>query len=342
MNHSFLMLPKKRQISKALVLGSNSFAGATTINACLSLGISVWGISRSQELSEVMCSYSRNSNINSFKFKQIDINNDLESLIDLINSVKPDAILDFAGQGMVAQSWKNPDQWYQTNILAKSKLHKVLLDNPHLQAYIRISTPEVYGSSDKLLTEVAPYNPSTPYAVSHAATDMSLAAFFKQYNFPVMTSRFSNFYGPGQQLYRIVPRTMLAAMGHGKLTLDGGGTSVRSFIYSTDIANGILATLLNGVLGETYHFSSDEFVSIRELVDSISDVMEVDTKSFCQDGPDRMGKDAAYLMNAKKACETIGWLPETTLLSGLNQTASWVKSNFSALKKIPIEYNHQA
>jgi len=333
--------PPKRLVSNILILGSNSFAGAATVEACLNSKMSVWGVSRSRELHDTFRLYGKHQNIDKFTFEQVDINNDLEKLIGLIEFVKPDAIIDFAGQGMVAQSWANPDQWYQTNILAKSKLHKILIGNEHLKAYVRISTPEVYGSSDKLLRENAPYNPSTPYAVSHAATDMSLNAFHSHFDFPVMTTRFANFYGSGQQLYRIVPRTILAALGKGKLTLDGGGTSIRSFIHRRDVASGILATLRHGSLGETYHFSNDEFISIKELVVKISNLMDVDVEDFCVDGPERTGKDQAYLMNAKKAFAELGWSSAISLSCGLIETVDWVKANIEELEKRPFEYAHQ-
>jgi len=333
--------PPKRLVSNILILGSNSFAGAATVEACLNSKMSVWGVSRSRELHDTFRLYGKHQNIDKFSFEQVDINNDLEKLIGLIEFVKPDAIIDFAGQGMVAQSWANPDQWYQTNILAKAKLHKILIGNEHLKAYVRISTPEVYGSSDKLLRENAPYNPSTPYAVSHAATDMSLNAFHSHFDFPVMTTRFANFYGSGQQLYRIVPRTILAALGKGKLTLDGGGTSIRSFIHRRDVASGILATLRHGSLGETYHFSNDEFISIKELVVKISNLMDVDVEDFCVDGPERTGKDQAYLMNAKKAFAELGWSSAISLSCGLIETVDWVKANIEELEKRPFEYAHQ-
>lgn len=333
--------PPERNVSNVLILGSNSFAGAATVEACLRSGMNVCGVSRSPEINGAFRVYDKVQNIDKYTFEKIDINKDFEKLVCLIDFVKPDAIIDFAGQGMVAQSWANPDQWYQTNILAKSKLHKFLIGNKNLNAYIRVSTPEVYGSSDKLLDEQAPYNPSTPYAVSHAATDMSLNAFYNQFDFPVITARFANFYGPGQQLYRIVPRTILAAMGNGKLTLDGGGTSIRSFIHSRDVASGIIATMRHGFYGETYHFSTDEFVSIKELVVKISDLMGIEVKYFCVDGPERMGKDQAYLMDAKKAAAILGWSSEVSLSSGLTETIEWVKANIDDLRKRPLEYAHQ-
>ena len=38
-----------------------------------------------------------------------------------------------------------------------------------LKKYVHVTTPEVYGSTSAFIDETAPFNPSTPYAVSRAA-----------------------------------------------------------------------------------------------------------------------------------------------------------------------------
>ena len=83
--------------------------------------------------------------------------------------------------------------------------------------------------------KLSSFNPTTPYAVSRAACDLHLKSFFKAYEFPVVFTRSANVYGPGQQLYRIIPRTILSALS-GKLNeLHGGGNSIRSFIHIDDV-----------------------------------------------------------------------------------------------------------
>ena len=89
------------------------------------------------------------------------------------------------------------------------KLHDGLRKFDWLKRYVHISTPEVYGSCEGLVKEDNPFSPSTPYAVSRAAADMSLLSFIKAYNFPVVFTRAANVYGEHQQLYRIIPRTIL-------------------------------------------------------------------------------------------------------------------------------------
>jgi dTDP-glucose 4,6-dehydratase len=242
---------------------------------------------------------------------------------------------------MVAESWLNPAEWYLTNIVAKAKLHEILKSTDSLNRYVRVSTPEVYGSHNDVQSESWSLNPSTPYAVSHAAIDLSLRTQFQQYKFPVVFTRFANFYGPAQQLYRIVPRTIIQALTGGVLNLHGGGRSVRAFIYGDDVASAIRVVAEKGVPGEIYHFSTDEFVSIKELVKMVCKELKVEPETFVKISPDRPGKDLAYLMSSDKAKKQLGWAAKTNLESGIQATIDWVKSNLSEIKALPQEYIHK-
>jgi dTDP-glucose 4,6-dehydratase len=328
-------------MNKIFVLGSGSFAGSQFIDHALKNGSRVVGINRSAETSPLFLPYKNSKNINLFKFYQFDINHHFEEICALLNSFCPDVIVDFAGQGMVAESWSQPEHWYQTNILSKVKLHRFLVNKQWLKKYIRISTPEVYGSSDSLISESQSYNPSTPYAVSHAAIDMSLKAFQKQFDFPVVFTRFSNFYGPGQQLYRIIPRTILYAYLGKKLPLHGGGHAVRAFVHANDICSGIQSTILSGVIGETYHFSTSDFVTIRQLVQKIHQIMDVNHDEFVEVTEDRPGKDLKYLMSDKKSQRELSWKPSISLDEGLLSCCKWVGDNFKELCRFPLNYEHK-
>ncbi len=330
--------------SRRFVLASNSFAGSAYAAHALSLGHEVIGVSRSPEPSAAFLPYRHLPAADQarFRFVQTDLNHDLDRVFALIEEFRPDVIVDFAGQGMVAESWGAPEQWYQTNVVAKVKLHSHLRGKDWLKRYVRISTPEVYGSSDKLITEDQTYNPSTPYAVSHAAQDMSLKAFHNSLNFPVVFGRFSNFFGEHQQLYRIVPKTILCVLTGQKLPLHGGGTSVRAFIHASDVATGIEAMITKGRAGEVYHFSTDEFISIRQVVERICAKLGVAFDKAVEVSPDRLGKDQAYLMDTKKARGALGWTERYSFDTGLDRAIAWVKTNLDELRALPWTYQHKA
>ena len=329
-------------MKKILILGANSFAGTSFVKYLLSKNFYVFSTSRSAKKKDPFNIYKEHVTNKNYQFKKIDINKkkDLEKIKKIILNNKIQIIVDFGSQSMVGQSWDAPEDWVRTNCLGKLNLVRKLSKIKKIK-YIRISTPEVYGDNTKKIRENDNILPSTPYAITQATADFFTFAYTKFRGLNSITLRFANFYGSGQQLYRIVPRTILAALGKGKLTLDGGGTSIRSFIHRRDVASGILATLRHGSLGETYHFSNDEFVSIKELVVKISNLMDVDMEDFCVDGPERMGKDQAYLMNAEKVFAELGWSSAISLSCGLIETVDWLKANIDELEKHPFEYAHQ-
>lgn len=326
---------------KVLVLGSNSFAGAVFVNEALNRNFKVLGVSRSDEKLNIFLPYKFNKNYENFRFEKIHIVEQFETLIRLIANFKPEYIVDFAGQGMVAESWNEPELWFMTNFVSKARLHDFLRQQSYIKKYIRVSTPEVYGSTEKKIKESFLYNPSTPYAVSHAAIDLSLMSFFKNYSFPVVLTRFSNFYGPGQQLYRIIPKTILAALTKTRLQLHGGGTSIRSFIYGVDVAKGLLLAIDKAKPGEIYHFSDTQFITIYDLIVKIAKKLNVDANSIIEVKSDRPGKDKAYLMDATKASSHLGWKPQFNLDTGLDQTIDWIKTNLNEMKDLTWNYEHK-
>lgn len=326
---------------KCVVLGSNSFAGSVFVDAVLNEGYEVIGISRSPEIKDIFAVYKKNKRANAFTFHQLDLNSDLDRIVEVIKITKPEYIIDFAGQGMVAESWAHPEQWYQTNIISKAKLHEFIRHCGWIKKYIRISTPEVYGSSSELIDESARYNPSTPYAVSHASIDMSLMAYFRNYNFPVVLTRFANFFGPGQQLYRIIPRTILYIRTGKKLKLHGGGTSVRSFIYAKDVAKGIVSVMNSGEIGSIYHFSTNEYSTIRQVVETICQRTGANFDDVVEIGEDRLGKDHAYLMDSKKARNELNWRPKYTLGEGIERTIEWIDESLDSIKEQAWDYIHK-
>ena len=326
---------------KFLIIGSNSFSGASFIAYLLKNGHDVIGVSRSKELHPCFLPYKWLKNKSGFKFVQADLNNDLEQIIKCIDNERPDYIVNFAAQGMVAESWKTPEHWYTTNVVSTVKFHNKLRERNFIKKYVHITTPEVYGSTSGFIKEDTHFNPSTPYAVSRAACDMSLKTFFEAYNFPVVFTRAANVYGPGQQLYRIIPRTILFMRLGKKMQLHGGGHSTRSFIHINDVSEATKKIALHGNAGETYHISTNEIISIHDLVKKIADKLGVDFDEHVEIVGERLGKDASYQLDSTKLRKTLDWKDQITLDAGLDDCISWVDSNMDDLKQQEFDYIHK-
>ena len=326
---------------RIVVIGSNSFSGSNFVDHILDEDFEVVGISRSEEPNAVFLPYLNNTNLRNFQFKQLDINHNIKEVLSEINDFKPVYVFNFVAQGMVAESWLNPDHWFTTNIMANLRLHEGLRKFPFLKKYIHISTPEVYGNCEGIIKESVHYYPSTPYAVSRAATDMSLMTFHKAYDFPVIFTRAANVFGPGQQLYRIIPKTILMFTFGNKLSLHGGGTSVRSFIHIKDVAHGTLLAAQKSKPGEIFHFSTNQNISIRNLVELIAHKMNISFEDHVEIAGERLGKDSAYKLDNNKAKELLGWSCDVDLEEGIDQTISWIRNNINVIREQPFNYIHK-
>jgi dTDP-glucose 4,6-dehydratase len=328
---------------RILVIGSNSYTGATFAAHALDRGHEVVGVSRSEELNSVFLPYRKVSAeaLKRFSFKQMDLNEKAEDIARMAQERDLAYVANFAAQSMVAESWATPMHWYQTNVVANVRLHEELRKWDGLKKYLHVTTPEVYGSCSGVVKEDAPFNPSTPYAASRAACDMHLMTFFKRYNFPVVFTRAANVYGPGQQLYRIIPRAVLFSRIGKKLPLHGGGHSTRAFIHGNDVASASLAILEGGNPGEVYHLSTDRFISIRDLVAMVAQKTGTTFEKLAEVTEDRPGKDAAYLLDSSKVKKQFSWCPRIGLEEGVESVVRWIDGNLAILRSLPDHYIHK-
>ncbi len=321
------------------MIGSNSFSGASLVARLLAAARTCWGSAVPPSQTRYSCPplapHAR------FVFHPLDLNRDLDRIEAVLREFRPDYVVNFAAQGMVAQSWAHPQQWLQTNTVAMVGLHDRLRKFDFVKKFVQASTPEVYGSTSGLVAEDAPFRPSTPYAVSKAACDMSLLAFYKAYGFPVAMTRSANVCGPGQRLYRIIPRTILSILTGRKLRLEGGGRSVRSFIHVADVAEATILVARRGTPGEAYHLATDRNQTIRELVLEICRQMGASFDDCVEVVEGRLGQDSAYLLDCAKARRELGWTPRFSAADAIRETIDWVKRNLDRLRVLPADYAHK-
>ena len=331
-------MPNARKI---LVIGSNSFSGSDFVDLLLDDEKNeVVGLSRSPEKSSLFLPYKRREGTN-FRFHQVDLNKDMAGIIDLLDSFQPEYVVNFAAQSEVAPSWRHPEHWFQTNVVALAKLMNSLKDRKWLKRYVHISSPEVYGTCKGKITEDAPLNPSTPYAASKAAADLFLFTLVKNFNFPLVMIRSTNVYGAHQQLFKIIPRTVIYLKSGRTVELHGGGVSVKSYIHIRDISRGELAAMERGKPGTIYHLSPDQGHEVREVVRLICKTMGRDFETSTKAVGERLGQDAAYVIDSTRARQELGWRPTISLKEGLEKVLEWVEANWEEIQEQSLEYVHQ-
>ena len=328
-------------MNQVLVLGSSGFSGASFCAWLMDQGIDVVGASRSMPAADVMLPYRWGKKPGAFRFEHIDLNKDLDKLFEVIHKERFKVIVNFAAQSMVGESWDMPDDWMQTNVVTAARLAERLRHLDFLDRYVHVTTPEVYGSTDGWIDENTRFNPSTPYAVSRAAGDMLFKIYHEAYGLPVVSTRAANVYGPGQQLYRIIPRTIFFLLTGRTLQLHGGGLSTRSFIHMDDVSAATWLIALKGKVGSTYHISTGQIISIADLVKAICISLEKNFEDHVEIIEERLGKDNAYWLNCEKLRFELGWTDKVSLDTGLSQMREWISANVDSLALQPIAYVHK-
>ena len=330
-------------MSAVLVLGSNSFSGASFVRYLLTQGVDVIGASRSPEAAEVFLPYKwlTKAEQSRFRFIRLDLNHQLNMLERLIRNEHIRIIVNFAAQSMVGESWNNPEDWMQSNVVSVAKLAERLRHIDFLDKYVHVTTPEVYGSTDGWIDEKANFNPTTPYAVSRASGDMLLKIYRETFALPVVSTRAANVYGPGQQLYRIIPRSFFFLLTGQTLELHGGGLSTRSFIHIADVSTATWQIAQYARVGETYHISTDSVIAIKDLVVLICKKLNKPFDAHVELVGERLGKDSAYWLKSTKLRSELGWTDTVSLERGLDDTLLWVKDHLVALNAQPTQYIHK-
>ena len=276
-----------------------------------------------------------------YEYHEIHIANHPDRVSDLIRDREAEVVVNFAAHAEVASSWKVPFHYYETNVVALSKILKNLEGKSWLRKWVQIGSSEVYGAVERPAAEDAPLRPSTPYALSKMTADLHLEALHQGIGFPMNIIRPSNTYGPGQQLFRIIPRTALCALLGRKLPLQGGGKAVKSYMHAQDLASAIYLIAERAPEGRLYNAGPGEGVTIRRLVEVVCEKTGEPFDKVVEVVPDRMMQDSQYLLDSSRITEDLGWQPTIGLEEGVEETVGWVREHLDVLKDLPTEFRFE-
>lgn len=339
-----MLISDNSKMQEVAIIGINSFSGGSLARTLSEQGIKVLGFARTQNTEPIFLPYSRENNSGSSLITVIHANllRDSKMIAENIQDCKIRHVVNFAAQSMVAESWESPEDWYETNISATAKLlnHFVSQGVKTLDKFIQFSTPEVYGSTNGFLRESWNFNPSTPYAISRAASDQHIRCLYKVYNFPAIFTRAGNVYGRHQKLYRVIPKFIVKAMKGERIELHGGGVSVRSFIHIDDVCKALLTILHSGQIGNTYHISTNRLISIGDLASIVLSTLGVSADRLLDASVDRIGKDLAYQLDSSKLRNELGWTEAITLEDGIADVHLWINENWDKIKHEDLDYKH--
>ena len=260
-----------------------------------------------------------------YKFVQGDIADS-----NILNELVPqaDVIVNFAAETHVDRSITGPAAFLETNVIGT----QVLLDAAvkHKKRFHHISTDEVFGDlpldSNEKFTETTPYNPSSPYSASKAASDHLVRAYVRTFGLQATISNCSNNYGPFQYPEKLIPQTISFAMKNKKIPVYGKGENVRDWIHVHDHNSAVDLILEKGKIGETYLIGANCEKSNLDVVKSILRIMGKST-ALIEFVADRPGHDLRYAIDSSKIQKQLGWKPQYDFETGLTETIMWYQKN---------------
>ncbi len=264
------------------------------------------------------------------------------ALVDrLLAEHRPRALVHFAAESHVDRSILGPGAFVRTNVegtftlLEGARTHWSALAEAERAAFrfLHVSTDEVYGSlapDAPAFTEAHPYEPSSPYSASKAASDHLVRAWHHTYGLPVLTTNCSNNYGPYQFPEKLIPLVIANALAGQPLPVYGDGMQVRDWLYVGDHCSAIRAVLARGGVGQTYNIGgwneqpNIEIVhTICALLDELRPRAEGPHARLVTHVSDRPGHDRRYAIDARKIERELGWRPAETFASGIRRTVQW-------------------
>ena len=318
-------------MKKIIVTGGLGFIGSNLIDLLISKNYYVINIDKVTYSSNFYNTREHKKSKN-YKFIRCDIKD--KKLKKIIFTYKPVAIFNLAAETHVDRSIDSPESFIQSNIVGVFNLLECFKEytNRYKSKLIHISTDEVYGDIlSGRSSEKYPYQPSSPYAASKAASDHLVSSYVRTYKIPAMVTNCSNNYGPKQHPEKLIPKLIYNILNNKPLPIYGKGTNSREWIYVKDHCEALLKIFIKGKIGEFYNIGSNKNLNnlqvSKELINISKSITKIGNKVKILFVRDRPGHDIRYALNSNKIKSKLGWKPRTNFRQGIKLTFDWYFKN---------------
>ena len=325
-------------MKKIIVTGGLGFIGSNLIDLLIKKNFSVINIDKISYSSNF---YNLKEYNNSNKYKFIKCNIGERKFKKILFKYKPICIFNLAAETHVDRSIDNPEHFVQSNIVDVYKLLEYFKEysQKFSSKLIHISTDEVYGDILKGRTsEKYPYNPSSPYAASKAASDHLVQSYVRTYKIPAIITNCSNNYGPKQHPEKLIPKLIYNILNNKPLPIYGKGLNSREWIFVKDHCEALIKIFKKGKIGNFYNIGSNKNLTnlkVCELLISVAKKNSIlGTKVKINFIKDRPGHDIRYALNSNKIKKELNWKPRINFKEGIKLTFDWYNKNRKYYKSI--------
>ena len=325
-------------MKKIIVTGGLGFIGSNLIELLIKKNFSVINIDKISYSSNF---YNLKEYNNSNKYKFIRCNIGERKFKKILFKYKPICIFNLAAETHVDRSIDNPEHFIQSNIVGVYKLLEYFKEYSQRfnSRLIHISTDEVYGDILKGRTsEKHPYNPSSPYAASKAASDHLVQSYVRTYKIPAIITNCSNNYGPKQHPEKLIPKLIYNILNNKPLPIYGKGLNSREWIFVKDHCEALIKIFKKGKIGNFYNIGSNKNLTNLKVCEHLLSVAKknsiLGTKVKINFIKDRPGHDIRYALNSNKIKKELNWKPRINFKEGIKLTFDWYNKNRKYYKSI--------
>ena len=327
---------------KLLITGGAGFIGSALVRYLVSeVGADVLTVDKLTYAGN-LASLKPIENAPNHRFLQADIC-DRAAMNEAFAAFQPDYVMHLAAESHVDRSITGAADFIQTNIngtftmleAARQYWSGLAEDAKANFRMLHVSTDEVYGSlgDNGLFEETTPYDPSSPYSASKAASDHLATAWQRTYGLPVVISNCSNNYGPFHFPEKLIPLIILNALEGKPLPVYGNGANIRDWLYVEDHARALWLIVQKGLAGEKYNVggrNEQKNIDVVNCICAILDELRPQSRPYAElikYVTDRPGHDARYAIDATKLETELGWKAQENFATGIRKTVEWYLDN---------------
>ncbi len=242
-----------------------------------------------------------------------------------------DIVIHLASIAGVDTVMKMPTQTMRVSLLGTAQVIEAAHEGGRCRRFVDFSTSEVFG---RFAYQVSEFDATTlgavgearwTYAVAKLATEHLAMTYHRQYNFPAMSIRPFNIYGPRQVGEGAVHHFIVRALRGEPLLIHNDGAQIRSWCYVDDIVDATLVMLQSeAAIGHAFNIGNPRStVTVYHLAQLIKRLAE--SSSPVEFVKWNHADVELRVPSITKAEEVLSWQPRFDLEEGLLRTIHWYR-----------------